>query len=49
MSRFGDLITGKTTPEPVVEEAPKKKPKKAAKIEETKSWDGPVAPKKIQF
>ena len=40
MSRFGDLIAGKTTPEPVVaeepvvaakpvaEEAPKKKPKK---------------------
>ena len=55
MSRFGDLITGKTTPapvvaaEPVVEEAPKKKPKKAAKIEETKTWDGPIAPKKIQF
>ncbi len=55
MSRFGDLIAGKTTPEPVVaaepvvKEVPKKKPKKAAKIEETKSWDGPIAPKKLQF
>ena len=48
MSRFGDLITGKTTPEPVVaeepvvaakpgaEEAPKKKPKKVESKSEEK-------------